>query len=192
MPTGWMEDSRHTENAAEGAIFSGVTYRLESHEGHQTLVVSLDRKWLVDPQRVYPVKVDPWVTGVKATSGTYVESPYNTNVVLRPGLGEHPPRQGRWPRRRGLTIAPHPTVLRLADLVGELTLTSRSSPRGGTTVASCAVPHRAKRDHRPIAGEPHFSYESFQVPATPSRRCATAPSILSPRRPVNRVRPHAQ
>ncbi|MEU7075200.1 LamG-like jellyroll fold domain-containing protein [Streptomyces narbonensis] len=79
MPAGWMEDSRHTENAAEGAISSGVTYRLESRGGRQTLVVSLDRTWLADPQRVYPVKVDPSVTGVKATSGTYVESPYNTN-----------------------------------------------------------------------------------------------------------------
>ncbi|MER5307278.1 LamG-like jellyroll fold domain-containing protein [Streptomyces sp. NPDC002773] len=79
MPAGWMEDSRHQENASEGVISAGVTYRLENLSGRQTLVVSLDREWLAAPERVYPVKVDPSVNGVGATSGTYVESPYNTN-----------------------------------------------------------------------------------------------------------------
>ncbi|MCX5071009.1 hypothetical protein OHA84_36435 [Streptomyces sp. NBC_00513] len=53
-----------------------VTYRPEGDSGRQTLVVSLDRKWLEDPERVFPVKADPSVKGVSA--GTYVEAPYST------------------------------------------------------------------------------------------------------------------
>lgn len=88
-PSGWMEDSNFAENANEGRISSGVTYEIESSGGRQVLVVSLDKAWLKDPERVYPVRVDPSVKQVDATSGTYVEHPYNqnfsTDTVLKAG-----------------------------------------------------------------------------------------------------------
>ncbi|WP_443072995.1 hypothetical protein [Streptomyces sp. NBC_01451] len=89
IPQGWMEDSRLAENANEGAISTGVTYSLAAESGRQVLRVSLDQQWLHDPTRVFPVRVDPSVAGVSATSGTYVQAPYNTNfstdTVLKTG-----------------------------------------------------------------------------------------------------------
>ncbi|MFF3087593.1 LamG-like jellyroll fold domain-containing protein [Streptomyces nojiriensis] len=81
MPTGWMEDSNIGERSNEGAISAGVKYSLANDGGRQVLVVTLDAQWLAAPERVYPVKVDPSVdvTGVRANSGTYVQSPYNAN-----------------------------------------------------------------------------------------------------------------
>ncbi len=88
-PAGWMEDADLAENANEGAISSGVTYRLAEEAGRPVLVVKLDEEWLNDPDRVYPVRVDPSVKSVDATSGTYVEYPYNQNfasdTVLKTG-----------------------------------------------------------------------------------------------------------
>ncbi|MET9652164.1 LamG-like jellyroll fold domain-containing protein [Streptomyces sp. NPDC006460] len=89
MPAGWMEDSKKAPNSNEGVISSGVTYDIVRERSGQVLVVKLDRKWLADPARVYPVKVDPSVNGLEAASGTYVESPFNQNfssdTVLKVG-----------------------------------------------------------------------------------------------------------
>ncbi|MEU1310133.1 LamG-like jellyroll fold domain-containing protein [Streptomyces cinnamoneus] len=89
MPAGWMEDSHLAENANQGEISSGVRYALDTENGRQVLVVSLDREWLSAPERVFPVKVDPSVKGIDATSGTYVQAPYNTDfssdTVLKAG-----------------------------------------------------------------------------------------------------------
>ncbi|MFB7608614.1 LamG-like jellyroll fold domain-containing protein [Streptomyces gardneri] len=79
MPPGWMEDSKQAPNSGEGAISSGVTYDIVREGARQVLVVTLDRTWLADPERVYPVKVDPSANGLGAASGTYVEAPYNQN-----------------------------------------------------------------------------------------------------------------
>ncbi|MGW4022511.1 LamG-like jellyroll fold domain-containing protein [Streptomyces sp. NPDC005009] len=95
-PAGWMEDSAFAENANEGAISSGVTYSLTEEAGRQVLVVKLDEEWLSDPGRVFPVRVDPSVKSIDATSGTYVQYPYNQNfasdTVLKVGTydgGDH-------------------------------------------------------------------------------------------------------
>ncbi|WP_406354787.1 LamG-like jellyroll fold domain-containing protein [Streptomyces sp. NBC_00658] len=80
-PAGWMEDSNLAENANEGAVSSGVTYSLAEEDGSQVLVVELDKDWLNAPERVFPVRVDPSVKSVDATSGTYVEYPYNQNFA---------------------------------------------------------------------------------------------------------------
>ncbi|MDX3184912.1 DNRLRE domain-containing protein [Streptomyces sp. ME02-7008A-1] len=89
MPAGWMEDSRHAENSAQGEISSGVTFGLTEEAGQQTLVVTMDQEWLQSPERVFPVRVDPSLKSVNATSGTYVQSPYNQNfssdTVLKTG-----------------------------------------------------------------------------------------------------------
>ncbi|MFJ3549189.1 LamG-like jellyroll fold domain-containing protein [Streptomyces sp. NPDC090114] len=80
-PAGWMEDSAFAEDANEGVISSGVTYSLAEEAGRQVLVVKLDEEWLSDPDRVFPVRVDPSVKSIDATSGTYVEYPYNQNFA---------------------------------------------------------------------------------------------------------------
>ncbi|MEU9994168.1 LamG-like jellyroll fold domain-containing protein [Streptomyces sp. NPDC050848] len=89
MPAGWMEDSRKAPNSNEGVISSGVTYEIVREGARQVLVVTLDKKWLSAPERVFPVKVDPSASGLQAASGTYVESPYNQNfssdTVLKVG-----------------------------------------------------------------------------------------------------------
>ncbi|WP_309235752.1 DNRLRE domain-containing protein [Streptomyces sp. TRM64462] len=89
MPRGWMEDANVTPNAHQGVLSDGVTYGLATENGRQILTVSLDQEWLQAPERVFPVRVDPSVTAFSATSGTYVQSPYNTNfstdTVLKAG-----------------------------------------------------------------------------------------------------------
>ena len=80
-PAGWMEDSNLAPDSNEGVISSGVTYSLAEENGRQVLVVKLDKEWLSSPERVFPVRVDPSVKSVGATSGTYVEYPYNTNFA---------------------------------------------------------------------------------------------------------------
>ncbi|MFD5318542.1 LamG-like jellyroll fold domain-containing protein [Streptomyces sp. NPDC127098] len=89
MPPGWMEDSAVDERSGDGAITGGVSYELTSENGRQVLVVTLDQEWLSDPARVYPVRVDPSVTRVEASSSTYVQRPYNinfsTDTILKAG-----------------------------------------------------------------------------------------------------------
>ncbi|MFI6463124.1 LamG-like jellyroll fold domain-containing protein [Streptomyces sp. NPDC050538] len=95
-PAGWMEDSGFAPDSNEGKVSSGVTYSLDVEDGRQVLVVKLDKEWLSAPERVFPVRVDPSVKSVDATSGTYVEYPYNQNfasdTVLKVGTydgGDH-------------------------------------------------------------------------------------------------------
>lgn len=89
MPPGWMEDSNKAPNSNEGVVSSGVTYGVVQEGARQILVVSLDRKWLSAPERVFPVKVDPSATRAGASSGTYVQASYNQNfssaTVLKVG-----------------------------------------------------------------------------------------------------------
>ncbi|WP_233221395.1 LamG-like jellyroll fold domain-containing protein [Streptomyces carminius] len=89
MPQGWMEDANVDERSGQGAVSDGVRYRLIQEGDRQILVVSLDEEWLTAPERTFPVRVDPSVTAVTASSGTYVQYPYNTNfstdTVLKAG-----------------------------------------------------------------------------------------------------------
>ncbi|WP_405527289.1 hypothetical protein OG426_33225 [Streptomyces canus] len=78
-PAGWMQDSNFAPDSNEGDISSGVTYSLAEEAGQQILVVKLDKEWLGAPERVFPVRVDPSVKSVDATSGTYVEYPTRTS-----------------------------------------------------------------------------------------------------------------
>ncbi|MEK8170097.1 hypothetical protein NKH77_11080 [Streptomyces sp. M19] len=64
-----------------------------------------------------------------------------------------PPRSG-----------PPPHDRRLADLVGELTLRSPEFSTWWNDHRVLRRTHGAKHYHHPVAGELHFSYESFQVP----------------------------
>ncbi|MET9894394.1 LamG-like jellyroll fold domain-containing protein, partial [Streptomyces sp. NPDC006465] len=89
MPAGWMQDSASPDGSQEGAVSSGVTYTLTEENGRQVVAMKLDADWLSAPERVFPVRVDPSVKSFDATSGTYVESPYNqnfaTDTVLKVG-----------------------------------------------------------------------------------------------------------
>lgn len=80
-PAGWMQDSNLAPDSNEGAFSSGVTYSLAQEDGRQVLVVTLDKDWLTAPERVFPVRVDPSVKSIDATSGTYVQYPYNQNFA---------------------------------------------------------------------------------------------------------------
>ncbi|MFD5014867.1 LamG-like jellyroll fold domain-containing protein [Streptomyces chartreusis] len=80
-PAGWMQDSNLAPDSNEGVVSSGVAYRLTEEGGRQVLVVSLDKDWLTAPERVFPVRVDPSVKSIDATSGTYVQYPYNQNFA---------------------------------------------------------------------------------------------------------------
>ncbi|MEU3791755.1 LamG-like jellyroll fold domain-containing protein [Streptomyces fructofermentans] len=81
MPPGWMQDSAHAEGVGEGQVSSGVVYNLTEEDGRPVVVMTLDQDWLAAPERVFPVRVDPSVTAFGATSGTYVEHPYDQNFA---------------------------------------------------------------------------------------------------------------
>ncbi|WP_395297010.1 LamG-like jellyroll fold domain-containing protein [Kitasatospora hibisci] len=89
MPAGWMQDSAFAPNTEEGVISGGVGYELVQLDGGQALKVKLDEAWLHAPERVYPIKVDPSLSSIKAVDGTYIESPYNQDfsgdTVLKVG-----------------------------------------------------------------------------------------------------------
>ncbi|WP_432747297.1 DNRLRE domain-containing protein [Streptomyces sp. JH002] len=89
MPPGWMQDSDFDERSGEGAISGEVHYELLRIDGRQVLAVTLDEAWLTDPERVYPVRVDPSVSRIDSSSSTYVQKPYNinfsTDTVLKAG-----------------------------------------------------------------------------------------------------------
>lgn len=71
IPAGWMADSA----APEPSITGGVRYELRDGSLGTELVVSLDRAWLEDPARVFPVVVDPTVT-TSELDDTYVSSAF--------------------------------------------------------------------------------------------------------------------
>ncbi|WP_439678262.1 DNRLRE domain-containing protein [Embleya sp. MST-111070] len=73
VPHGWMMDSAVAPSSGEGATSGGVTYELLTRDdGTRVLRVKLDRAWLNDPSRVYPVKVDPTVAVTPASNSVSI------------------------------------------------------------------------------------------------------------------------
>lgn len=68
-PPGFMTDSSTPEGAE--AFSSDVTYELVTIGQVQGLKVTVDREWLNDPARVYPVRIDPTLHVGNASSGSY-------------------------------------------------------------------------------------------------------------------------
>jgi hypothetical protein len=91
IPTGWMEDANIDRRSGDGARSDGVRYALEpAAGGGMALRVTLDRAWLDDPARVFPVRVDPTVNPIQTfPDDTYVQSPftndYSTATELKAG-----------------------------------------------------------------------------------------------------------
>lgn len=70
-PAGWMKEMGGL--AGDGAFSEGVTYELEGAGDEMALVLQLDRAWLDDPERQFPVLVDPTVQ-VTSTSPAYLSA----------------------------------------------------------------------------------------------------------------------
>ncbi|MFI5837254.1 LamG-like jellyroll fold domain-containing protein [Micromonospora sp. NPDC051300] len=81
IPPGYMIDSGG--GATGPATSTGVTYQIVTEGGRQALRVTLDRAWLADPDRVYPVEVDPTVgpavDPINADSSMYVHGGSSTS-----------------------------------------------------------------------------------------------------------------
>jgi transcriptional regulator with XRE-family HTH domain len=80
-------------------------------------------------------------------------------------------RVGDWDKIASETVAilrleagRYPDDRRLADLVGELTLLCPEFPTWWNDHKVLRRTHGAKHYYHPVAGDLHFSYESFQVP----------------------------
>lgn len=80
-PRGYMFDANVDDGSNEPARSEGVEYTLVGlPDGGQALKVTLDRLWLADPARRYPVTVDPDVI-VAGIDDTYNMSPYTNNYA---------------------------------------------------------------------------------------------------------------
>jgi len=70
FPKGFMVDAAATRSEQ-------VTYRLIEQDGAPALQVDADRAWLLDPARVFPVRVDPTIT-TTATGDVFVDNDSST------------------------------------------------------------------------------------------------------------------
>ncbi|GGM45872.1 hypothetical protein GCM10012275_16090 [Longimycelium tulufanense] len=67
IPSGFMWDAK-----PDAEVSNGVSYRIVSRDGGPALEVRLDSSWLRDPERRYPVMVDPSVDSAGADSSMVV------------------------------------------------------------------------------------------------------------------------
>jgi RHS repeat-associated protein len=81
VPAGFAEDSNVDPLTGEGARTYALDYRIVESGGAPALRVTLDADWFDDPDRVFPVTVDPTLSDANGlTSGdTYVQKPYTNN-----------------------------------------------------------------------------------------------------------------
>ena len=81
FPHGFMTDSNIDPHSDIGAYSPGVSYRVSQVPGGGwVLTMSLDKAWLADPARVFPVTVDPTALWNYADShDTFVQTGYTTS-----------------------------------------------------------------------------------------------------------------
>ncbi|HVF06312.1 MAG TPA: polymorphic toxin-type HINT domain-containing protein [Frankiaceae bacterium] len=91
-PHGFMEDANYDAHAGQGVISQGVTYELVGSGRDVSLRMSLDREWLDDPAREYPVRVDPsyW------NSTTWEDDTYVMSNFVRDNAGDHELKVGTY------------------------------------------------------------------------------------------------
>lgn len=90
IPHGFMEDSAFPQ-AGTGAYSAGVKYSLNEQGGKTVLHVSIDKAWVTDPARVFPIKVDPSVEDQQADTSTFVQTGFVTSQHTMAEL-----RAGTW------------------------------------------------------------------------------------------------
>lgn len=90
IPHGFMEDSAFPQ-AGTGVYSPGVKYSLNERDGKTVLHVSIDKAWVTDPARVFPIKVDPSVEDQNADSSTFVQTGFVTSQHTMAEL-----RAGTW------------------------------------------------------------------------------------------------
>lgn len=69
VPRGWMQDSSTNPDTGLPATSDDVTYEIVAEGANTEMVVRVDRRWLDDPSRVYPVIVDPTTVIGPVSSG---------------------------------------------------------------------------------------------------------------------------
>ncbi|MCA1057597.1 DNRLRE domain-containing protein [Rossellomorea aquimaris] len=77
IPKPYMEDSNYDDHKGENARSENVKLRLTPNEEGYVLTIEADDEWLSDPDRVYPVYIDP-STSLGTTMDTFVMSKYPT------------------------------------------------------------------------------------------------------------------
>lgn len=85
-PHGFMTDANIDPRSDEAPMSLGVTYALIPWGNGTALEVRLDRAWLDDPARVYPVTVDPQLVAWAGNDDTYVMSGFHRDNSYDPEL----------------------------------------------------------------------------------------------------------
>ncbi len=65
-----------------GVVSHGVTLTLEEQEGSCYAHIQVDEQWLNQPERVYPVRIDPSITITDDTIGLYGVEEMSANMVI--------------------------------------------------------------------------------------------------------------
>lgn len=89
IPHLWMEDSSVGQISLDPAFSEAVTLHLQDAQAGQELKMSASREWLLDPARVYPVKIDPDVN-VETNLDTFIQS----NISNTPQSGSSELKSG--------------------------------------------------------------------------------------------------
>ncbi|WP_226962683.1 MULTISPECIES: LamG-like jellyroll fold domain-containing protein [unclassified Streptomyces] len=76
IPHAFMEDAKIDPRSGDATRSQAVSYELVEEGGKPALRMTADEEWLKDPERVYPVTVDPTVT---TSNSTYVQSNYSAD-----------------------------------------------------------------------------------------------------------------
>jgi RHS repeat-associated protein len=92
IPAGFMEDSSLSAAGHQGAVSTGVQYRLVTVQGHAELELEADKSWLTAPSRVFPVILDPTSlpAHVNPAASTFVQTgdpgPHENGSLLDTGV----------------------------------------------------------------------------------------------------------
>lgn len=140
IPQGFMVDSA---NVAGGAFSDGVDYGLVESSGALVLRVMLDDVWLDDPQRVYPVTVDPTVAS-NASGDTWIDEANPTSTAGNGTTWLHVGKTGSGRRRALLNFAG------LADFRGN-TIKEAHLRMWNTHSAYCSRPSHLRRNLEPFS-----------------------------------------
>lgn len=77
LPKPFMSDSNYDEHSGEVARSGDVKYDLEKVDDGYNLTIKADESWIKDPNRVYPIYIDP-STSITTSTDAFVMSAYPT------------------------------------------------------------------------------------------------------------------